>query len=193
MTLDELSVVFSADIAPFSQAVSQLSSLLPGIASEVDGLAAAFQSAGVQAGQGLRNGLLSQRSAVASAARLIADAAADALRSALQVHSPSRLTYQAGSFFDEGLLQGIRDSASRVEREASSLGLHTARSLDLPDVEMPLSPLPAFAPSAFVPAEKEMPISIQIPLEIDGYRLGLAAIEGINRVTRGTGRLNLKF
>ena len=31
------------------------------------------------------------------------------------------------------------------------------------------------------------------PLEIDGYRLGVAAIEGINRVTQGTGRIQLNL
>ena len=34
-------------------------------------------------------------------------------------------------------------------------------------------------------------LSITVPLEIDGYRLGVAAIEGINRVSQGTGRVEL--
>lgn len=193
MILEELSVVFSADIAPFTQAVSQITAMLPGLADAADGLAAAFHTAGVEAALGLENGLMSQRGAVAAAARLVADAAANALRSALQVHSPSKLTYEAGVFFDEGLLRGMQDSADSVAREASSLGRGAAQALLVPDLDMPLSPQPAFQQAASAPAEKEMPISIQIPLEIDGYRLGLAAIEGINRVTQGTGRLDLKF
>ena len=193
MMLEELSVVFSADIAPFTQAVSQISAMLPGVANAADGLADAFQAAGAQAALGLENGLLSRRGTVAAAARLVADAAADALRKALQIHSPSKITYETGVFFDEGLLRGIQDSAERVDREASALGVSAAQALQIPEMEMPLSPQPVFGQAAAAPAEKEMPISIQIPLEIDGYRLGLAAIEGINRVTQGTGRLDLKL
>ena len=50
-------------------------------------------------------------------------------------------------------------------------------------------PLPAAIPAA--PADQN--ISITIPLELDGYRLGVAAIEGINRVTQGSGRVELNL
>ena len=190
MTLEELSVVFSADVAPFAQAVSQVSGLISVAASQADGMADHFTAAGTQAGDGLRIGLLSRRSAVAQAAQALAQAAASALRGALAIHSPSRVTQQMGALFDEGLLQGIAGSANRVEREAASLGSRTAAALQFPDVPVPV---PAAAPSAAAPAGEAAlpPISLTIPLEIDGYRLGVAAIEGINRVSHGTGRVEL--
>ena len=191
MTLEELSVVFSADVAPFAQAVSQVSGLISVAASQADGMADHFTAAGTQAGDGLRIGLLSRRSAVAQAAQALAQAAASALRGALAIHSPSRVTQQMGALFDEGLLQGIAGSANRAEREAASLGSRTAAALQFPDVPVPV---PAAAPSAAATPAGEAalpPISLTIPLEIDGYRLGVAAIEGINRVSHGTGRVEL--
>lgn len=194
MTLDELSVVFSADTAPFAAAVGNLSALLSAAAAQADAAVSQFQAAGGHAGDGLRNGLLSRRSSVAAAAKALADAAANALRGALNIHSPSKLTYQVGAYFDEGLLEGISASAWQVEREADALGRSAAQALQVPAFTPPPVPLsPVFSPSApAAPSDAALaPISLTIPLEIDGYRLGVAAIEGINRVTQGTGRVEL--
>ncbi|MBE5787969.1 MAG: hypothetical protein E7324_10635 [Clostridiales bacterium] len=191
MTLEELSVIFSADLAPFSAAAHQLSGMLFQMSVQADALAAHFQGAGVQAGEGLRSGLLSRQGAVAAAARQVAQAAAAALRSALQIHSPSRLTYQAGRYFDEGLMQGIESSAGRVEKEAGALGERTAQALHFPQVEWPQAV--SSTPDTPSPDMDQLlsRIAITIPLEVDGYRLGMAAIEGINRVSQGTGRVEL--
>lgn len=194
MTLEELSVQFSADISPFAAAMTALSGLLTQAGAQADGMAAGFQAAGANAGAGLRNGLLSQRSAVAAAAKALADAASSALRGALSIHSPSRVTFEAGRFFDEGLLQGIEASAGRVEKEAAGLGEKTAAALSAPEISAPIEGR-AFAaqPSTAAAPPDEAPLSITVPLEIDGYRLGVAAIEGINRVTHGAGRVELNF
>ena len=191
MTLEELSVIFTADIAPFTAAAHQLSGMLTQMSAQADALAAHFHAAGVQAGEGLRAGLLSRQGAVTAAARQVALAAAAALRGALQIHSPSRLTYQAGRYFDEGLMQGIESSAGRVEKEAGALGERTAQALHFPQVEFPV-PVSS-APAAPAPDMDQLlsRISITVPLEVDGYQLGLAAIEGINRVSQGTGRVEL--
>lgn len=192
MTLEELSVIFSADISPFAAAMDQLSGIISQAGAQADQLAACFQSAGIQAGEGLRGGLLAQRGAVAAAAAALAGAAAGALQSALRIHSPSRLTYEVGRFFDEGLMHGIAGSAARVEKEAGNLGQRAADALSAPEIIQPIL-TPEFLKSS-QPAGMESalsPISITIPLEIDGYRLGVAAIEGINRVTHGTGKIEL--
>ena len=193
MTLEEISVRFTADTAPITAAVSGLTGLLSALNAQADARAASFFSSGAQAAEGLREGLLARRFAVADAARALADAASGALRSALDIHSPSRITFQVGSLFDEGLLRGISGSAHQVEREAASLGSRAADALKLPDVAAPIpfAAPPASAAAPVSPAQEALPLSITIPLEIDGYRLGVAAIEGINRVTRGTGRVEL--
>ena len=193
MTLEEISVLFTADTAPIADAMADLSGLLSALGAQADALAQGFYASGAMAAEGLREGLLSRRFAVSAAARALADAAAFALRDALSIHSPSRLTFQVGAYFDEGLLRGISGSAGQVEKEAAALGRRAAAALEAPDDALsfaPLSAVSALSPTA-APSQEAQPISITIPLEIDGYRLGVAAIEGINRVTQGTGRVEL--
>lgn len=181
MTLEELSVVFSADLAPFTAAANSLGVLLSGMSAQADQLAGRFEWAGYQAGEGLKDGLLSRQDAVISAARQVAQAAAAALQGALQIHSPSRLTYEAGKYFDEGMVQGILDGLGRVEAAAGNLGGQSFQAL--------ATPIAASSPSSLDQALSR--IAITIPLEIDGYRLGVAAIDGINRVSLGAGRTEL--
>jgi len=193
MILEELSVSFLADISPFAAAMEALSGIISAAGSQADGLAGQFREAGVRAGEGLESGLLSRKSAVAAAAAALAQAASAALKGALQIHSPSRITYEAGRFFDEGLLQGIAGSAGRVEQEAASLGLRAAAALEVPEIMQPVAPMASTQPAS-PPADQLLSqLSLTIPLEIDGYRLGVAAIEGINRVNAGTGRIELSI
>ena len=193
MTLEEISVRFTADIAPITAAVAELTGLLSALDAQAGALSASFYASGAQAADGLREGLLSRRSAISAAAQALANAASSALRNALDIHSPSRLTLEAGALFDEGLLRGIAGSADQVEKEAAALGRRAAFALETPDFAWPIPPMqpaPVSAASAVSPLESQ-PISITVPLEIDGYRLGVAAIEGINRVIQGTGRVEL--
>lgn len=191
MTLDELSVSFTADTSGFAAAVSQVTGLLSSAGSAADALAAHFSAAGSAAGEGLRSGILSRRGAVVSAARAVANAAANALRGALSIHSPSKVTYEAGAYFDQGLLNGIAQSAGRVEKEAAMLGQSAVRALRAPEISQPVQTAFSFSSPAPEAAASLPDLSLTIPLEIDGYRLGVAAIEGINRVTGGTGRVEL--
>lgn len=194
MTLDEISVRFTADIAPFSAAAAQTAALLSAMGAQASTLSARFHSAGAMAGDGLRSGILSRQGAVVAAARAVANAAANALRGALSIHSPSRITYEVGQLFDEGLLRGIAQSAGQVEKEADLLGRRATAALQ-PVAASPVLPIPSLitAAQSAAPAAPPQEISITIPLEIDGYRLGVAAIEGINQVTRGSGRVELNL
>ena len=193
MTLEEISVRFTADITPLGAAAQELTGLLSALDAQADALAAGFYASGAQAAEGLREGLLSRRYAIAAAAQALAAAASDALRNALAIHSPSRLTFDVGTFFDEGLLKGISGSANQVEKEAAALGHRAASALETPEFALPIPAIQPASPAAAASAASPdpTPISITIPLEIDGYRLGVAAIEGINRVTQSTGRIEL--
>jgi len=64
---------------------------------------------------GLASGILSGRSGVVNAARSVALAAAQAARSALDIHSPSGLTERFGEFFDLGFVRGVRNRLPAVE------------------------------------------------------------------------------
>ncbi len=195
MTLDEISVRFTADIAPFSAAAAQAAALLSAMGGQAASLSAQFHSAGAMAGEGLRSGILSRQGAVVAAAQAVASAAANALRAALSIHSPSRITFEVGQLFDEGLLRGISQSAGRVEQEADQLGRRAADALEIPSFPAPALPSAAFSAFSHPAAQDQPPqnISITVPLEIDGYRLGVAAIESINRVTQGSGRVELNL
>ena len=213
MTLDEISVVFTADTVPFEDAVFTVANLISGAEALLFPLPGRFYQAGAQAGQGLSNGLNSMRGAVAAAARALADAASDALRSALDIHSPSRVTEDLGRQFDLGLMKGISADDGDVSSAAAALGGNASRSLadmlsapekaadaslrslsssafSVPSLPLPDAPA---VPAASSPGGEDQPLSLTVPLEIDGYRLGVAVIEGINRVARGSGRIELSL
>ena len=176
MTLEELSIVYTADVQPAVDAIHALTAVLFQTDETAARLEDSFFQSGVNAGAGLARGILSAQDRVVSAARAVADAASQALRNALGIHSPSRVTEEMGARFSEGLAGGILSSASLVASAASDLS-PSAHSFSHPAFDQ-------------VPNAQEN-IHITIPLEVDGYQLGVAAIEGINRVSRVTGRAEL--
>ncbi|MBQ4639350.1 MAG: hypothetical protein IJB69_02405 [Clostridia bacterium] len=184
MTLEELSVVFSADIGPFADAVSAMEGLVGQAGQIADSLVNEFTQAGYQAAQGLQMGLLSGKGGVSAAAAALAQAASASLRDALQIHSPSRVTREMGQMFDLGFLNGLMEDIPQVERESRALGQRAAAALE------GAAPVGSAGASWAQPAQ---PVHVTLPLEIDGYRLGLAVIENLNRITQSTGRLELKL
>ncbi|MGQ2287177.1 phage tail tape measure protein [Leuconostoc suionicum] len=78
-----------------------------------------FSTAGSFLGQGLVNGIRSMAGNAMSAAASIANAAAAAIRRALKIHSPSRVTYGIGEYVGEGLINGMISEQSSVAQAAS--------------------------------------------------------------------------
>ena len=165
MTLEELSVVFSADIGPFADAVSAMEGLVGQAGQIADSLVNEFTQAGYQAAQGLQMGLLSGKGGVSAAAAALAQA-------------------EMGQMFDLGFLNGLMEDIPQVERESRALGQRAAAALE------GAAPVGSAGASWAQPAQ---PVHVTLPLEIDGYRLGLAVIENLNRITQSTGRLELKL
>lgn len=184
MTLEELSVVFSADVQPFSQAVQAVQGMVGEAVQAVDGMAAAFYQAGIRAAHGLRQGLLAGKGGVVQAAAQLANAASEALRASLQIHSPSRVTREMGQMFDQGFLQGILDRAPRIEEETRHISRRAAEGLGERAAV-------GTSPASVAPAAQPTPVHLTLPLEIDGYRLGVAVIENVNRIRQQTGRVEL--
>lgn len=177
MTLEELSIIYTADVAPAMQSIYALVDAVQGAGDAMDGLAGDFESAGSQASQGLARGILSARDSVMAAARQVAMAAANALRAALDIHSPSKVTEQSGAQFGAGLAQGILHSTQVVERAVNGLtgGFSPAS-------------VPLMQP---VQGGGQGDIHLTIPIEVDGYQLGVAAINGINQVSRLSGKAEI--
>lgn len=186
MTVEDLQVRFSADIAPLSDKLRQLSDLLTASGARADALAEDFRIAGVQAGDGLASGISSRKSAVVAAARAVAAAAAGALRAALSIHSPSRVTFESGARFTEGFQMGVSGGTPHVAQAVRRMS--TAAVGALPSIQHAQG-----AKSAPDPESSLAGVSLTVPLYIDGYKLGEAAINGINRVSRTTGGVELQL
>lgn len=77
--------------------------------------------AGINAAQGLVNGLESQLSKIDTASKRIADALVKAVKKALKIKSPSRVTMALGGHTGEGFAIGLEDKARRVQQAAERM------------------------------------------------------------------------
>lgn len=77
--------------------------------------------AGKNMGWGFNDGLVSTQSVIYKNAEIIARNAANRMRRALDIHSPSRVTREIGMYFDLGMAGGIADYARSVAGEAGRL------------------------------------------------------------------------
>jgi hypothetical protein len=92
-------------------------------------VAAESRKLGEAIGQGIKNGVLSMADPVRSAARLLGSAAIDALRSVLNIHSPSRVTHEIGVDTAQGLADGITHNAPAAANAATMLGSGVSNTL----------------------------------------------------------------
>lgn len=86
------------------------------------GTAEALYRAGVNAAQGMVNGLKSQEATLTATMEKIASAMVKALKKKLKIKSPSREMMEIGRFTDEGLAKGLVAYSGTVEKSASKLG-----------------------------------------------------------------------
>ena len=98
-----------------TQAVSLASSACAQISASFGLLPAMLQMVGFNAGVGLYNGLASMAGSLYALAFSIASNIASVMRSALDVHSPSRVTKKIGGFTGEGMYLGMRDWVSDIK------------------------------------------------------------------------------
>lgn len=76
---------------------------------------------GVDAGQGLLNGLASMQGPLIDKAREIANAISSVIQSALDIHSPSRVMVGFGVNIGEGLIVGMDNMISKVAQSSARL------------------------------------------------------------------------
>ncbi len=189
MTLEELSVRFTADAQPLIQTLNELSALVQSASKQAEALTVAYRICGENAGNALASGLLSKKDAVVKSARLVADAAKNALKEALDIHSPSRVTMKMGQRFDEGFVKGLAVGRPKVQDAAAGIGSLSLDALSLPQLkELSAAPLAQNKESLETLNEALRHLEITVPLEVDGYRLGVAAIRAMQKVSDTTGR-----
>ena len=150
------------------------------------------RSAGANLSSGLAEGILSKLKKVRDAAARLASAALSKLKGILKIASPSKVAFRMGGFFGEGFADGIRASVQNVQAGAASIANAAALRLNAnPPALGPASDLTSMVRAAVSDVLGDT--SIVVPLNVDGVRLGEAAIRGINRVTRASGRLMLEI
>lgn len=80
-----------------------------------------LKQAGVDAAQGLLDGLKSQRANIAAEMTTIAGIMVKAIKKALKSHSPSLVMEEIGKFANEGLAQGLDKYAYKVDNSAANV------------------------------------------------------------------------
>lgn len=80
--------------------------------------------------EGLKNGILSKKAELINMAKSIANCISGSINTALDIHSPSRVTAESGRFVVLGVVKGIQEQLPVVERESWNLGETLAEQTD---------------------------------------------------------------
>ena len=128
----------SSVISGFVNAVSQVQSGMQRAYSTIVGFVGQFASAGMDLMRGLVQGIMNGMSWVVNAARNVAKSAVNAAKSALGIHSPSRVFKEIGGYTMQGFGIGIdkegRSVASGMGSMAQSITDAFNSNLAIPDI-----------------------------------------------------------
>lgn len=128
----------SSVISGFSNAVSQVQSGMQRAYSTIVGFVGQFASAGMDLMRGLVQGIMNGMSWVVNAAKNVAQSAVNAAKSALGIHSPSRVFKEIGGYTMQGFGIGIdkegRSVASGMGSMAQSITDAFNSNLAIPDI-----------------------------------------------------------
>lgn len=112
-----------------------------GLANSAQSGAASMKNSGVSVGrnfaQSLARGITAGTPAIQNAARAAALAAKRAAESALQIHSPSKVSLKIGGYFSEGMADGILKNMRMVSGAATQLAGMAAAGLKYTPVRRP--------------------------------------------------------
>lgn len=127
-----MSSVRSAFSAGWNAAKSVTSSGIRGAVNIVRSMASGMVSAGRNFVMGFVNGIRGAIGAAASAAANMARSAMNAAKSALGIHSPSRVMRdQVGYYVVAGFAKGMNDNTNMIEKAANNLAAHAMPSVDI--------------------------------------------------------------
>jgi hypothetical protein len=86
-------------------------------------------NAGIQAAQGLVDGLTKKKSDLDKAMTALADTMVNAIKSKLKIKSPSQVFAEIGKFTTQGFARGLNDTADTIITAAGDLGDNAATAL----------------------------------------------------------------
>ncbi|MGO3017879.1 MAG: phage tail tape measure protein [Anaerococcus sp.] len=104
-----------------SRTISLANNLRSNLIHIMNSTAGEMRSAGHNAGMGFYNGLASTRGSIMGLASSIAASVSARIRSALSIHSPSRVMMELGSYAGEGLAVGLDKSRKYVNNAIDGL------------------------------------------------------------------------
>lgn len=104
-----------------SRTISLANNLRSNLISIMNSTAGGMRNAGYNAGMGFYNGLASTQGAIMGLASSIAASVSARIRSALNIHSPSRVMMDLGSYAGEGLAVGLDKSRKYVNDAVDGL------------------------------------------------------------------------
>ncbi|MFQ7348315.1 MAG: phage tail tape measure protein [Anaerococcus vaginalis] len=117
----------------FSSACNRMTSLASSMRSRLIAImnssVGGMRSAGYNAGMGFYSGLASTRGSIMGLASSIAASVSARIRSALRIHSPSRVLMNLGSYAGEGLAVGLEKSKRYVNNAVDGLS-NTIKGID---------------------------------------------------------------
>lgn len=101
--------------------VEQIKQIREGTKNEFNPMISSMKEIGINAIEGLRNGLASQVPALQAQANEIANTIDKTIRKALQIKSPSRVLEKSGAFSGQGIIQGLASTKGMLENTVRSL------------------------------------------------------------------------
>lgn len=101
--------------------VEQVKQIRDGTKNEFNPMISSMKEIGINAIEGLRNGLASQVPALQAQANEIANTIDKTIRKALQIKSPSRVLEKSGVFSGQGVIQGLASTKGMLENTVRSL------------------------------------------------------------------------
>jgi len=127
------------------------------IASAFSGLRGQLYSAGLFAMSGLSSGISAGAGGALSAARRVANSVSSTIRSALKIHSPSRVMIAIGEFVSEGLAKGITSAGKLVDKASTKLAdLAVPRMDDIPGPSVRVGEVLTSGLNAFTAPQMEL-------------------------------------
>lgn len=137
--ISAMSNFVSSVINGFSNAVSQVQGGMQRAYSTIVGFVGQFASAGMDLMRGLVQGIMNGMSWVVNAAKNVAQSAVNAAKSALGIHSPSRVFKAIGGYTMAGMHLGMNAEGSKVIDLASSIASRVSSgfnsSLNVPKIQ----------------------------------------------------------
>ena len=94
---------------------------LTDVAQGIKGKTVEMESAGSNFSEGLATGILSGVGKIRDVVKTLAESGVGAAEDTLKINSPSKVTYDIGTYFDEGLAGGIADGIQKVTEEVSKI------------------------------------------------------------------------